>query len=303
MNSIIGGKQATRWASLLTAVVSLFVALVFAAPALASKPTGEFVNFGDCPLGNPSVNLCVFAQTESGEVKIGSTAVPITKTITLQGGIILEVEPEFKETWVNAADGNTLSKTPETVPGGLFKILAPEFFPEFLRNLFNEFINKGFSGVNASTELVGKININRINLFVGEGTALELPVRVHLENSFLGSKCFVGSSSKPVVLKLTTGTTSPPLPNTPIKGNPGEPFFNETGTYVLVKKNSLVDNSFAAPEAQGCGEQILFGLFTGIIDSAVDSELGLPSAAGNNTAILNGHLENGTAEAVKASEK
>jgi hypothetical protein len=47
----------------------------------------------------------------------------------------------------------------------------------------------------------------------------------------------------------------------------------------------------------------LFGLFTGIIDSAVDSQLGLPSAAGHNTAILKGKLENALASAVIASEK
>jgi len=64
-----------------------------------------------------------------------------------------------------------------------------------------------------------------------------------------------------------------------------------------------VNNSFAAPVAEGCGSQILFGLFTGIIDSAVDSELGLPSAAGHNTAILNGTQEIAIAAAVKASEK
>jgi hypothetical protein len=64
-----------------------------------------------------------------------------------------------------------------------------------------------------------------------------------------------------------------------------------------------VNNSFAAPEAEGCGSQILFGLFTGIIDSAVDSQLGLPSTAGHNTAILNGNEEIAVAEAVRASEK
>jgi hypothetical protein len=301
MNSIIGGTQAARWASLLTAVAGLFVALVFAAPALAGKPTGEFVNFGDCPLGNSEVTLCVFAQTTSGEVKIGTTAVPITKTITLQGGIRFEGEHEVV---VPAEDGNTLSKTPETVPGGLLKIVAPEFFPEFLRNLFNEFINKGITGVTASTELVGNVGINRENLIAASGTALSLPVRVHLENSFLGSKCYVGSTAHPVNLDLTTGTTSPPPPNTPITGSVGEISFNKEGPLVLVilNKNSLVNNSFSAPVAQGCGEQILFGLFTGLIDSAVDSELGLPSAAGHNTAILNGRLENAVAAAVKASE-
>lgn len=289
-------------AAVLAAISAMLAVLVLAAPALAGKPTGEFANFGDCPLGNQEVNQCIYSQTTSGEVKIGSTAVPITKTITLQGGIILEVEPNFTETFVNAEDGNTLSKTPETVPGGILKVVAPEILPALVRNILNEIISKGLTGVNATTEQVGKIAINRINLFIGEGTALTLPVRVHLENAFLGSKCYIGSAAHPVTLNLTSGTTSPPLPNTPIKGNPGEPHFNEAGTYVRITGSSLVDNSFAAPGAEGCGEQILLGLFTGIIDTAVDTEVGLPSTAGHNTAILDGPLENGTAEAVKASE-
>jgi hypothetical protein len=286
---------------LAVAAVSLAV-LGFAAPALALKPTGDFVNFGDCPTKVTGVNFCVFAQTTSGEFKIGTTEVPIAKTITLQGGIIENEETEA-ETFVNAADGNTLSKTPQTVPGGLLKIVAPKGWPEILQIIFNEIINKGITGVTASTELVGPIGISRLGLLTGAPDALSLPVRVHLENPFLGNSCFVGSKAHPVNVELTTGTTSPPLPNTPIKGSLGEPEFKDEGTLLILRKNSLVNNSFAAPAAEGCGSQILFGLFTGIINSAVDSTLGLPSAAGHNTAILNGTLENANAASVKASEK
>jgi hypothetical protein len=277
-------------ATLLAVAVVSLAALAFAAPALALKPTGDFVNFGDCPLNNPSVNQCIFAQTTSGQFSIGATEVPITKTITLQGGLIFVEEPR-SETFVNARDGNTLSKTPQTVPGGLLKVVAPLEWPEFLQFLFNEFINKGITGVNASTELVATPTLNRVNLLFATGTALSLPVRVHLENEFLGPKCYVGSASKPVTVNLTSGTTSPPEPNLPISGSPGEPEFKDEGALTILKKNSLVDNSFAAPAAEGCGSQILFGLFTGIIDSAVDSSLGLPSAAGHNTAVLKGQNE------------
>jgi hypothetical protein len=181
--------------------------------------------------------------------------------------------------------------------------VAPESFPEFLRNLINEFINKGITGVTATTELVGEVKLELGNILSKSGTGLTLPIRVHLENSFLGNKCFVGSKSNPVTLELTTGTTSPPLPNEPITGSTGELSVKAGGLILVDSKNSLVDNSFSAPAAEGCGSQILFGLFTGIIDSAVDSQLGLPSAAGHNTAILNGNQELSSAEAVKASEK
>jgi hypothetical protein len=290
------------FASLLTAAIASLAVLAFASSALATKPTGEWAQFGDCPLSNPSVALCVFAQTESGEFKIGSTSVPLTKPVTLQGGLII-IEEGNKEIFVNAADGNTLSKTPQTVPGGLLKIVAPEFFGEPLSKIFNEFINKGITGVTATTELAGEVKIDVNKIVSATGIGLTLPVKVHLENSFLGSKCFIGSNSKPVTVDLTTGTTSPPPPNTPISGKVGTIEEKGGGTILAVKENSLVNNSFAAPVAEGCGSQILFGIFTGIIDSAVDSQLGLPSAAGNNTAILNGKQELGAAEAVLASEK
>jgi hypothetical protein len=288
---------------LLAVVAAALMALAFAAPTLALKPTGDFVNFGNCPTKVTGVNFCVFAQTTSGEFKIKKTTVPITKTITLQGGIIENEETEA-ETWVNAANGaETLSKTPQTVPGGLLKIVAPSFFGEPLSKIFNEFINKGVTGVNATAELVGQITISRFKLLTGEPGALNLPLRVHLENEFLGPKCYVGSASKPVNIELTTGTTSPPLPNEPITGALGEPEFKDEGNLLILNKNSLVNNTFAAPGSQGCGSQILFGIFTGIIDAAVDSQLELPSASGNNTAILNGTLENSSAAAVVASEK
>ncbi len=286
---------------LAVAVVSLAV-LGFAAPALAFKPTGEFANFGECPLGNHSVNQCIFARTTSGQFSIGSTEVPIVKPITLQGGLIFIEEPR-SETFVDAnVPANTLSKTQETVPGGLLKIVASLGWPEILQIIFNEFINKGITGVTETTELAGTPALNRSNLVSKSGIALSLPTRVHLENSFLGNSCYIGSSAHPVAVELTTGLTSPPPPNKPIEGNVGELEFRHENQLLVVKKNSLVNNTFSAPKAEGCGSQILFGLFTGVIDEAVDSELGLPSESGHNTAILNGELENGLASAVKESE-
>ncbi|MGA9284991.1 MAG: hypothetical protein WBV85_06065 [Solirubrobacteraceae bacterium] len=287
---------------LLAVAAAALMALAFAGPALATKPTGDFVNFGNCPTKTAGVNFCVFGQTNSGEFKIKKTEVPITKTITIQGGIIDNEAGE--ETWVNAANGaETLSKTPQNVPGGVLKLVAPSFFPEPLKKIWEELIAKSALGANATAELVGKVTISRLALLTGAPDALSLPVRVHLENTFLGSKCYVGSSGKPVNIELTTGETSPPLPNKAIKGSLGEPEFKDEGNLLVLKKNELVNNSFSAPGAEGCGSQILFGIFTGLIDEAVNAEIGLPSAAGNNTAIFKGTLENASAAAVVASEK
>jgi hypothetical protein len=284
----------------LCALVVSLAALVGAAPALAVEhhPKGAYERFKDCPLSNPATELCLFAQTESGEFVVGKKTVPISKTLTLQGGLH-EVSEEHLE-FIAAEDGNTLSKTPQPVPGGLLGIVAPSFLPGFLQTLFNEFINKGITGVTAATELAAPastISFNLNHLIEGSGTAFTLPVKVKLDNPFLGSNCYIGSNAHPINLELTTGKTSPPPPNTSITGKVGEINFEEEFTIVKIAKNSLVNNSFAAPGAEGCG-----GIFSFLIDPAVNSQLGIPSAAGHNTAILSGTLFQGVAEAVKAHE-
>jgi len=282
----------------LAALASLLV--VSSAAATEHHPKGAFAPFADCPLSNPEVPLCTVATTSSGEFTIGKRTVPITKTITLQGGLKVIGETEEEEL-VAAEDGNTLSKTPQTVPGGLLGIVAPEFLPKWLQEIFNNFINEGLTGVTETTELAKSASSVRVdveNLLTETGTALKLPVKVKLNNAFLGSECYIGSSSNPVTLNLTTGETKPPEPNKPIHGAKGEIGFEEGGNIINLTGGSLVDNAFSAPGAHGCGGFLLELL----VDPAINAELGLPSAAGHNTAILNGKLALASAEAVKASE-
>jgi hypothetical protein len=281
-----------RKAVLVSAAASMLV-LAVAAPAMAT-PKGEFAVFAQCPLKNPAVNLCFWAQSAGGEFNIGTKKVPINKPITLQGG---SIATEEGETFVAAANGETLSKTPLTVPGGLFGIKAPTWWPKEAQEWFNKQINEGLTGVTATAELVGNPGISRNNLLTAEGIALSLPTRIKLGNAILGNSCYIGSKSNPVTFQFTTGTTNPPKPNVPITGNVGELEFNESFTLVTVKDNKLVDNSFSAPGAEGCG-----GFFSFIVDGLVNEILGVPAAAGHNTAILEGTLKNASAEAVKASE-
>jgi hypothetical protein len=280
--------------------VALVGVLAMAATAMAKEPTGDFAVFKQCPLSNPEVGKCLFSQSESGEFTIGNAKVPISKTITLQGGVI-EVS-EGVETFVAAANGESLSKTPQTVPGGLLGIIAPEGWPKWLQEIFNKFINEGALGVTATAEQAGTITINQTSLLFEFGTAVGLPTRIHLNNGLLGNNCYIGSKSSPVTFDLTTGTTNPPKPNTPIKGSRGEAEFKDEFNLLILKNNKLVDNAFSAPAASGCGSQLGFiGEF--FIDLAVNAKLGLPSTAGHNTAILNGTIQVAAAEGVKGSEK
>lgn len=282
--------------------VTLVALVVFVPPALATvhHPKGIFAPFADCPLSNPAVNDCTFANTTSGEFDVGTRSVPISKPIALQGGFSENPETGVL-TFYGAEDGNTLAKVALPVPGGLLNIVAPEFLPKWLQEIFNNFINEGLTGVTATTELAkpaSAIKLSLLNLIFESGVALQLPVKVKLSNVFLGSGCYVGSSSTPIILNLTTGATSPPPPNKSIHGSAGELELEGGGELARLNGGSLVDNAWAAPGASGCGGFLLEGL----IDPAVNAALGLPAAAGHNTAILNGKLETAGAEAVRASE-
>src|SRR5208337_5373589 len=109
-----------------------------------------------------------------------------------------------------------------------------------------EMINKGLTGVTETTELAkpaSAIKLNTTNLIFEQGVALQLPIKVKLSNFLLGSSCYVGSESDPIILNLTTGTTSPPEPNKPIKGSRGEFKVEEGGALVILSGGSLVDNA------------------------------------------------------------
>jgi hypothetical protein len=280
-------------------MVAALVAAMGASSAMAT-PTGEYAVFAQCPLSNTALSACIDAKTETGEFVVGNEKVPITNPITLQGGFIENEETEAL-TFVGAANGQTLSKSPQKVPGGLLGLVKCNEISNLIERVACEVVfENGVTGVNATTELAApasSIGLNEANLLGEEGTALTLPVKVHLENPLLGSECYIGSNASPVSLNLTTGTTSPPAPNKPIKGYKGNIEVNKEGTILTLAKNSLVNNSFAAPGASGCG-----GLFSFLLDPIIDAKLGLPAAAGHNTAILTGTLHQAGAKKVRQSE-
>jgi hypothetical protein len=271
--------------------------LVFASLATAAShhPTGEYEQFGECPLNNENINDCIFSVSNGGFFTVGKKEVPLKNPVTLQGGFEGE-SSEIK--FYGAENGDTLSKTAQPVPGGLLGITAPTWWPKFIQEWFNNLINEGFTGVTATVELAGptkgflpNVHLNTENLIFGEGTALGLPTKIHLQNAILGSNCYIGSDSSPVQINFTTGTDGK------LKGNPGTVTFNKTFTITTVSGGKLVNNSFAAPGVNGCG-----GIFSFFVDPLVNSILGTPSPSGSNSAVLEGKLQDAAAPAVKASE-
>jgi hypothetical protein len=286
----------------LFAAAALLLAMLIPAGSAAAaphSPTGDFAVFNDCPLSHPTVVVCMYSETTSGYVKTGSKTTPIKKPVVLQGG--LEVNEKGEIVFAGAEDGNTLTKAPQPVPGGLLGITPPSWWPSLLKSLFEETINNGFTGVTATMELAGpasSIKVNSEALASGTGVELSMPVKIKLDNPFFGSNCYIGSNSNPIRLNLTAGTTSPPPPNTPISGSPGTPSENASGTVVTLTGHKLVDNSFAVPGANGCGGI----LFSWAVDPVVNSTIGIPSPAGTNAAVLEGRLLLGEPTAIRASE-
>jgi hypothetical protein len=271
------------------------VALIAAASAIAAPhhPTGEFAPFADCPLNTAATENCVYSVSNGGYFAVGKKTVPLKNPVTLQGGFKENAAEEVE--FIGAEDGNTLSKSPQPVPGGLLGITAPTWWPSWAQSWFNEGISKGFTGVNATVELAGpasSIGLSTENLIDESGTALSLPVKIHLENSLLGSSCYIGSNSHPVVIPFTTGQSGK------IHGSAGSLTFNEAFTLITIKGGKLVNNTFSAPGVSGCGGPIIEYL----LDPLVNSVLGVPAGSGSNTAVLEGTLQTANAKAVRASE-
>ncbi len=272
------GKRSRGLAVALVASLATLATLGAASPAFASSAKKEeFAPFADCPV--ESAPDCVVATTTSGEFVLDLKKVAIDKTITLQGGLptALDAQP-----LIAAVGGETLSKTPLTIPGGLTGI-------EGLEGIGGE--------VTATAEIAGppsSVVINRGYFVFDYPDAVTLPLKVKLSNEVLGNECYIGSDSEPIVLHLTAGTTSPPFPAQPITGS--------KGTFVEIDKDnirkfegtSLVDNDFAVPGASGCG-----GSLSPIVDAVVDADVGIPAPAGLSTAIMKGALEEAYAEEVE----
>jgi hypothetical protein len=300
-------RVSARLGRALIIAVAVTVSLVLASPALA-EPKGIFNIFKQCPTGIPGIELCNFAQITSGEFSIGTLKVPIDKTIILQGGDIPTGSPENPVEFfvLPARNGESLSRTELDVPGGLSGLIkCEEIKGEFLREQCKKTFANHLTRVTATMEPVDNAKapavFNEFDFTREEGAALTLSLRLHLKNPFLGTSCYIGSESSPLLLHLTTGETHPPTGFKPLHGTHGQPeVLEEKGRAMIrVTGSSLVDNTFSAPGAKGCGEVFFV---KSLFDTHINKKLKLPNTTGENTAVLNGEL-NVVAAAIITSEK
>jgi hypothetical protein len=250
------------------ALVASVVATSITAPAAASAATPKpgFTQFAGCP-NTTEVFTCQYAKINGGSFKFGNVTVPVTSPITLTGG----VTNDFPGKIIFTSAGG-LKSAPLKVPGGLTGVTG-------LSEKFLNLITLGANDVYAVPKLVGQATLSE------DGQGFRLPISVSLKNPFLATSCSLGSAAAPIILNLTTGTTAPPLPNHPITGaGPNDVNFDPATGIINSNNATYVDNAFAVPGASGCGSY-LGPINVGFINDLVNARVGLPAAAGKNTAI------------------
>jgi hypothetical protein len=178
------------------------------------------------------------------------------------------------------------------VPGGLAGLVnCKEIKEPILRISCELALENGVTGANSTLELArpaSEIRISENNLAGEVGTALRMPVKFHLENPFLGSNCYVGSSTNPVIWNLSSSAP----------GFGGEGEFLEGFKIVKLNGNVLVDKAWAAPGVTGCGGPLVELL----LNPVVNVSAGLPAAAGKNTAVLKNTIYQSAAVTVNQND-
>jgi hypothetical protein len=239
-------------AAALTALASM---AIIASAANAATPAPPYQDFAGCPsfAENPFVGDCVKYEFTAGHIGFGNRQVPVTNPIVLRGGTEQETS-----NFLNNGEGGIVSVR-QTIPGGLTGLTGYKWLDEALGS-------SNSLKLYATVELAGQPQ----NLL---GSTVSLPVKLHLENQFLGNNCYVGSAAHPITLDLDT-VRQP----TELESEAARPA-------VLTSTGGLfADSTYSVPAASGC--QFNYGPIHQSVDSLVNSRYALPSAAGAATTEL-----------------
>lgn len=267
---------ARRGAVLFATAVAMWVAgLSSSLPALA------------CPW--PAVAsagaLCARMQSANGsQLRVGSLTIPLTHAFVLKGG--LEELPPGSDSnvfeFLAPVSGPTLSTPGQPLaPIDLSNVVNPAFLSVAEDAKYATALGSAAKrAVTATVELAGppgSVIWYPVEFLDQTGTALRLPVKIRLKNWFLKGTCYLGSNGTPIVLELTTGVSGA------LQGSPGTLHVNMPATILTLSGLSLVDETYTAPAALGCGR-----VTAGGADTAVDAKLGLPASSGANAATIDG---------------
>lgn len=258
--------------ALALAVPTIVVGL--ATPVGAAVPTPAI--FSECPVhafvaAHSPVNACVVGATNEGEFKIGKLYITFHGPGKLQGAFDDNLATP---NWADALDGQSFSAPPQLLPEPVLALLGNP----------SGVTAPSDSEVTAVASQAGPITFS-LSADGGLGATLVLPIKFHMENPLLGSRCFIGTDSSPVVLTLTTGTSGT------LTGNLGSLSVYDHGNILQTNGSEVVDGQFRVPGASGCGSGDVW-------DSAIDASSALPSGPGHNAVTLYGGFDLATTKFV-----
>jgi streptogramin lyase len=215
-----------------------------------------------CPVQQP----CSTQITSGGTFKVKTFTQSLPPgAIRLTGYLVFPPNPDGTFTLQAPVNGAPqLVSQPVPVPGGLlgtFPTLGPILAP-----IVGPIVGP-LNDLSISLSLAGPVHL-RLSPFVAT-----VPVILHLNNLALGTNCTIG----PVVQNLAITYTSAKANDPSMAWQPS--------------RVDAADNTFSVPGSQGCGP--LPPPFTLVVDAAINQQLGLPSASGNNSADLPGVVSAG----------
>ncbi|MFE4856955.1 hypothetical protein [Streptomyces sp. NPDC056670] len=251
--------------------------------AAATQLGGDWAPFSRCPVDDPAmlaadgrtdIVQCIASHSASGTMKLGSTQV-ITGASDLQVGVVQHSDGTNS---LVAPAGGALIADSADIPGGLLGLMCPSNIP-VIGDICRQITNGTLNRVTATVESAG--TPTDFNLTAGATSGqpiISIPIRIHLQNPFLGGSCYIGSTAHPIVLR-PQNVTAPTLGIQRFDGN-GTPNTAGDMNRLSLVNASQTDTTFAVPGASGCG-------LAGLLDWAVNLKTGLPAAAGKNSVVLN----------------
>jgi len=273
--------RVAAFAAFVTAAVVMPLSAASASTA-SVKLNGDWAPFNRCPVDNTAmlqadgvnkVPLCVASSSPLGTIKIGNMA-PSTSQSDLQFGLISD---SAGFTVIPPQQG-AVQSAPVRQPGGLSGMLCPSTKPP-LRALCNTLAHdKNLNKVVATLKSAGAPSDFNLAAGLSQGIPIvTLPVKIHLQNSLLGTRCYIGTNANPIVLH-PENATNPAVQSESFDGD-GTP--NPTGVMFAIFSNggTQQDTSFSVPAATGCGSG-------GRFDGPINLNGGLPSPAGQNSLVL-----------------
>jgi hypothetical protein len=274
----------------LIVAVTMIPMLAAAGSASAVTLNGDWAPLTRCPVDDPSmlaadgvtINAgCIADDSPSGSAKIGSTTVTTGDT-NLQLGLLENNSAPISTFSGVSPAGGALVAAPANVPGGLLGLMCPSSIPVISQICATLVVGSPLNTVTAVVKPAGAPSeLNPFNALGPGRPIVTLPVKIQLRNPTLGSNCYIGSDTNPVVLH-PENLVAPSGYAEAFDANGTPDRFPNAVLYDQVLNGTEGDTTFAVPAATGCG-----GLLSAVITPVVNAKVGLPSPSGKNSLVLN----------------